>query len=190
MQAEWKTFMVWACAIEVEIYNSLHEGVLIFKSWHLASHTAASALLDVNIPNANIACCHISQYTILNIKSLDVWLLFLRTSCWFISNCELPLIHSLNRLPNFVFSAPRWLSLMQWRTSKNILSPCEKLASSETWSMQDRLKARIGIFLGLKLKLMNIPEICSLPGELFGFYKPWNWWSVILNSKYQIMYYD
>lgn len=30
---------------------------------------AASALPDMNIPNANIACCPISQYTILKIKS-------------------------------------------------------------------------------------------------------------------------
>lgn len=44
------------------------EGASLF-SLGACQAPVASVLLDANIPNANIACCHISQYTILKIKS-------------------------------------------------------------------------------------------------------------------------
>lgn len=44
------------------------EGASLF-SLGACQAPAASAFLAANIPNANIACCHISQYTILKIKS-------------------------------------------------------------------------------------------------------------------------
>lgn len=47
---------------------------------------------------------------------------------------------------------------MWWRTSKRILSPQEKLASSERQGLQDRFKARVGVRLGLKTGMAATSE--------------------------------
>lgn len=60
-------FVFSFCDRNVNLQLSLKGAPILDLGTHQAP--AASVLLDANIPNANIACCHISQYTILNIKS-------------------------------------------------------------------------------------------------------------------------